>query len=201
MSIFLDAKRFYYRNDYKKKDKEINLNEQTQRKLIISTEDLYRGDLWYELARIKDIPAKKKRDAEEKKRQEERDKSIEDGVKALGDFISKLISKNPDFDKFKNIFETCFDEYESDKPKPSWKPSSKSSSDSYKPKSDYSKCPYTVLGVPKGSSLEVCVREFKKQALELHPDRNFGKSDEQKKKNLEILKLKSAALDLIKNMN
>lgn len=154
---------------------EIYLNE---RELIIKDEDNSRRNLWIERRKIKDINYKKKKELEEEKIKEQK-KLVDENVKFIQNFVFKLITQRPGFDKFRKIFEQCFDDFGQ-------------SSD---------KCPYAVLGLSKNTSLEKCRSEFKKQALLLHPDRNFGATTEQKKKNLEMFKLKSAAMDMIENIH
>lgn len=150
---------------------ELYLNEKTRREQIIRDEDVSRRNLWIERRKIKDIVYRKKKELEEEKKKEQ-DKLVDENIKFIGNFVFKLIIQRPEFDKFRKVFES----------------------------GTITKCPYAVLGLPRDTPLDKCRSEFKKQALLLHPDRNLNKTDEQKKKNLELFKLKSAAMDLIENM-
>lgn len=123
-------------------------------------------------------------------------------VKLFADFIIKFMSDNPELDKYRDIFEKTYDEFFEDREPSEEDRDRKHSEEGKSSKEDtkdppISKCPYAILGLPYGTSLEKCREEFKKQALQLHPDRNFDKTEEQKKKNLELFKLKSAAMDVI----
>lgn len=59
------------------------------------------------------------------------------------------------------------------------------------------KCPYEILGLPKGSTMEECRRAFKMLAVKLHPDRNYHATHEERMQNEAHYKRAASALDYI----
>jgi len=105
-------------------------------------------------------------------------------------------------DKYKDIFEKLYDEFRESKrekespPRPEYKEST-GGQRPHRPEYKPSKCPYSVLEVPLGTSEAECRNVFKKHSLRLHPDRNYNSTGDERRANLDLFKLMSSAMDFI----